>query len=485
MPTLIRRFHINGETNDGMPYDLIIKNGRLVKTAGVFKGDLLVAEGKVVGISTSIQNVDAKHIIDAEDLFILPGVIDPHVHLGSYSDQDFSADLRSETSAAVVGGVTTLICFLKAEGSYLNFAKICIEQVERNSLIDIAFHLILLDEIQIEEIPVYVKELGITSFKFFRAPRGDTVSTIQGIDDGLLYRAFQKISKEEGCLAILHAEDLEIIREVSEKLREEGRQDVQAWSESRPPVCEEMSVCSGIILARHMRIPLCIAHLSAANSLDYIAESKTKGFPLFVETCPHYLFLTKDSPFERGPLGKVNPPLRDSNDRDSLWKAIGRGIIDYIGSDHCPYTRESKGKDLWTAKSGLPGISVLLPILLSEGVHKKRIRMEDVARICSYNPSKIFGLWPQKGMIEVGSDADLVLVDLERSVEVRAKYLHSHSDYSPYEGFKIKGWPVITICGGQVVYKDGRTFHDEKKGRYLSRKGSPEIRFKNGESPRS
>jgi len=467
-----------------MHYDLIIKNGKIVKTGGIFEGNILILEGRVAGITDSIQNGDAEKTIDAKDLFILPGVIDPHVHLGSYSSQDFSGDLRSETAAAVAGGVTTLICFLKAEGSYLNLAKTCIEEVGENSLIDVAFHLILLDEIQIEEIPLYVKELGITSFKFFRAPRGDTVSTIQGVDDGLLYRAFQKISKEEGCLAILHAEDLEIIREVSQKLREEGRQEAEAWSESRPPLCEEMSVCSGIILARHMKTPLCIAHLSAGNSLEYIAESKAKGFPLFVETCPHYLFLTKDSPFKEGTFGKVNPPLRDSSDRDSLWKAIARGVIDYIGSDHCPYTTESKGKDLWKAKAGLPGIGLLLPILLSEGVNKKRIGMEDVARVCSYNPSKIFGLWPQKGMIEVGSDADLVLVDLERSIEVKSEYLHSHSDYSPYEGYRIKGWPVMTISGGRILYKDGRVFNVEKKGRYLSRKGSPEIRFRNGESTR-
>ncbi|OGP90958.1 MAG: hypothetical protein A2157_14340 [Deltaproteobacteria bacterium RBG_16_47_11] len=468
-----------------MRYDLIIKNGKIVKTGGVFEGDILIVQGRVSGITNSIQNVDAEQIIDAKDLFIFPGVIDPHVHLGSYSNQDFSADLRSETSAAVVGGVTTFICFLKSEGSYLSFAKTCIEEVGKNSLIDIAFHLILLDEIQIEEIPLYVKELGITSFKFFRAPRGDTVSTIQGVDDGLLLRAFQKISKEEGCLAIIHAEDLEVIREVSQKLREEGRQDAKAWSESRPSLCEEMSVCSGIILARHMKTPLCIAHLSAADSLEYIAESKAKGFPLFVETCPHYLFLTKDSPFKREPLGKVNPPLRGSSDRDSLWKAIARGIIDYIGSDHCPYTVESKGKDLWTARAGLPGIGLLLPILLSEGVNKKRIEMEDVARVCSYNPAKIFGLWPEKGTIEVGSDADLVLVDLERSVEVKPNYLHSHSDYSPYEGYRIKGWPVLTISGGRILYKDGQVFHTGKKGKYLSRKGSREIRFRNGESPRS
>jgi D-hydantoinase len=468
-----------------MHYDLIIKNGKIVKTGGIFEGNILILKGRVVGITNSIQNVDAEETIDAKDLFILPGVIDPHVHLGSYSSQDFAADLRSETSAALVGGVTTFICFLKAEGSYLNFAKTCIEEVGKNSLIDVAFHLIILDEIQIEEIPLYVKEFGITSFKFFRAPMGDVVSTIQGVDNGLLYRAFQKISKEEGCLAIIHAEDLEIFREVSQKLREEGRQDAEAWSESRPSLCEEMSVCSGIILARHIKTPLCIAHLSAANSLEYIAESKAKGFPLFVETCPHYLFLTKDIPFKRGTFGKVNPPLRDSSDRDSLWKAIARGVIDYIGSDHCPYTIESKGKDLWTAKAGLPGIGLLLPILLSEGVNKKRIGMEDVARICSYNPSNIFGLWPQKGMVEVGSDADLVLVDLERSVEVKSEYLHSHSDYSPYEGYRIKGWPVMTISGGRILYKDGRVFNVEKMGRYLSRKGSPEIRFRNDESTRS
>jgi len=454
-----------------MHCDLLIKNARVVKPVGIFRGHILVTQGKVVAIKASVTDVEAGEIVDVENCYVLPGVIDSHVHLGGYTSQDFGADLRSETAAAVSGGITTLMCFLKGEDSYLHLTKTRIEDVERNSLIDVAYHLIIMTEQQIEEIPLYVRELGVTSFKFFRAPAGDTVSTIQGVDDGLLYRAFHKISGEDGCVAIIHAENVEIIREVRRILREEGRQDAAAWSESRPSLCEEMSVSSGILLARHTKTPLCIAHLSGASGLKAISQAKAEGNPVFVETCPHYLFFTKDTPFQRGAYGNVNPPLRQASDRESLWNAIRRGYIDYIGSDHCPYTLESKGEDLWTARSGIPGISLLLPVLLSEGVNKGRIGLEDVARICAYNPARIFGLWPQKGMVEIGVDADLVVVDLERNREVRSEELHSHSDYSPYEGYKLKGWPIITIVAGRVVYRDGSSREDQRRGRYLWRTG--------------
>jgi dihydropyrimidinase len=199
--------------------------------------------------------------------------------------------------------------------------------------------------------------------------------------------------------------------------------------------------------------------------LDIVRSFKSKYKKLFVETCPHYLTLTKDEPL--GNLGKVNPPLRDTDDIEALWKGIRWGLIDTIGSDHCPFRKEDKSGSIWDARTGFPGSATMLPILLSEGVHKKRITLERVTEVTSFNTAKIFNLFPKKGTIQIGSDADLCIVDLYLSKKVNFKILRSVSDFSVYDRWVLKGWPILTMVRGKIIMKDGKIIGEKGYGRFI------------------
>ncbi|MDD1777975.1 MAG: amidohydrolase family protein [Candidatus Helarchaeota archaeon] len=452
-----------------MDYDIVIRKGNIVKPEGTIDGDILISGKKIVGIIKDSSSIGGKRIINAAGYYVLPGVIDPHVHLtagGPPNAHTFSANCRTETRSAVTGGVTTLFHFLRTSKSYFNVIEDYINEVKKNSLIDIGFHIMVMNESHIREIPRYVKELGINSFKFLMAYRGDPTTPLTGLDDGLLFEGFKQLSKSKKGLAIVHAENNDIVNRTVEEMRKLNRQDVRSWSDARPEFCEEEAIRRAIFLAEKAKTRLYIAHLSIGAGVYLVAERKLKN-PIFVETAAHYLTLTKLIKPANATIGKVNPPLRTAEDNKQLWKGIQNGIIDTIGSDHCPYTLQSKGNDIWTASAGLPGIAMTLPILLSEGVNKKRITIEQIARVCSLNPAKLFGLFPRKGMIDIGFDADLVIVDLNKEVKIKQGILNSVSDYTPFDGYKIRGWPIITIASGRVINEYGKINDNVHRGEAL------------------
>lgn len=447
--------------------DLLIRNAHIVRPEGIFEGNLVVEKGQIQAITQQDLGLRAKREIDASGRYLLPGVIDTHVHLGS--GQEFEEDCCTETRAAIAGGVTSLFSYLKVEGSYFNVIDHYKRAIEENSLIDIGLHGIVLNPVHLQEIDRYINELGIRSFKFFMAYKGeDAVGILKGIDDGFLYEGLQAI-RDAGGLAIVHAENGEIIRAIRERLKASPRSDLSLWTESRPNFCEEEATRRAIFLATTVECPLCIAHMSIHEGVPHVLEQKFHKNPVFCETCTHYLVLTKDRNLPNASWGKVNPPLRDEKDVQALWGGLKKGAIDMIGSDHWSATRERKEGDIWTAHPGLTGIGLTLPVLLSEGVNKGRLTLEEVTRICALNPSKILGVFPQKGLIEIGFDADLVLVDLDKEVTVTTDILHSHSDFTPYEGLKVKGWPEVTIVGGEIVYQDGDIMKTPRRGNYLRR----------------
>jgi dihydroorotase-like cyclic amidohydrolase len=385
------------------------------------------------------------------------------------SGQEFEEDCWTETRAAVAGGVTSLFSYLKVEGSYFNVIAKYKRAIEENSLIDIGLHGIVLDPVHLQEIGRYTNELGIRSFKFFMAYKGeDALGILKGIDDGFLYEGLQAI-RDAGGLAIVHAENGEIIRLMRERLKGSPRSDLSLWSESRPNLCEEEATRRAIFLATKVGCRLCIAHMSIQEGVPLLTEQKFHKNPVFCETCTHYLILTKDISLPNASWGKVNPPLRDEKDVQALWSGLKEGAIDMIGSDHWSATREKKEGDIWTAHPGLTGIGLTLPVLLSEGVNQGRLTLQEITRISSLNPSKILGVFPQKGLIEIGFDADLVLVNLDKEVTVTTDILHSHSDFTPYEGLKLKGWPEVTIVDGKIIYQDGDIMQTSNKGKYLRR----------------
>ncbi len=454
-----------------MKVDLLIENGVIVvPQSGLFQGCLGIAGEKIVGIFESSGGISAPEKIDARGNYILPGLLEPHTHYGYLGS--FEEHFKTETASAAVGGVTTVIPFYRDYSApaslYENFPSLK-AIAERNSHIDFSFHFGIVTPDQLMNVEKYLKEYRITSFKFFMNYKGEEAKLTGMIgnetDDGFLLEAFSTLAKFPKAVACVHAENIEIIFRLIKKHREEGRDGLRAWSESRPNLAEAENVHRAITFAKAAGCPIYIVHLSARESLEEVRQFKLSYQKIFVETCPHYLTLTKDSPV--GNLGKVNPPFRSQEDVEELWRGISEGLVDTIGTDHCAIGKEMKTGDIWTARPGFPGSATMLPILLSEGVHKRGISLEKVAEITSFNTAKIFNLFPRKGTIQVGSDADLCIIDLNLSKKVEPKMLQSRSDFSLYEGWTLKGWPILTMVRGKVVMKDGQLVGPKGHGRFI------------------
>lgn len=416
----------------------------------------------------------ARRTIDAQGRYILPGLVDPHVHLGTHYPFDECA--WTESRAAAAGGVTTMGLFLRhKEGVFAAFPEYK-RGYEENAIIDAFIHAMVMDEVglaDIEKLP----NLGITSFKFllgYKGPQAEKYG-MRPIDDGLFYEGMERIKKlGAGALALVHAENIDIALALGKKLRQEGRRDAVAWNDSRPPFCEEESVSRCIYLAGVAGCPLYIVHLTIAQGVEIAATARASGAKLVVETCPQYLTHNSEEPVpmmvENAALANVNPPLRDKKSNLRLWQGIKEGVIDCLGSDHAPIKLEKKGKDIWEAPMGLGNLTeMILPVMLSEGVNKRRLSLEKVVEVCCQNPARVFGLYPRKGAIAAGSDADLVIIDLDKKVRLSMGQLHSLSDWSIYDGWEFKGWPVLTMRRGQVIVEEGEVIGKRGTGKYLPR----------------
>ena len=453
-----------------MDFDLVIKNARIVTPPGVHHGGVGVRDGKIAAVADRDSLPSASSIIDAEDKYLIPGVVDPHVHVGIATPSlatAFKDDFRTESRAAAAGGVTTvgMHLILKEEG-FLHVFEGYKADYEKNAAVDGFFHVQLKDETGFREIPLY-PEIGIPSFKLTWGeigPGGDT----------WLYRTMSEISKlGDRVRAIVHAENKEIAGFLANKLAKEGRKDFPAWNDSRPWFCEAEYMEKSILFAEVTKCPIFFEHLTIGRGVEILKRAKDRGVNVLAETCPQYLTLTskeKGVLADHPPFGHVNPPLRDKESNELLWEGISKGIIDSIGSDHAPYKREQKGTNVWDAPPGLGNVTeMILPVLLSEGVNKGRISIEKLVELCCYRTAKIFGLYPRKGGIVVGADADLVLLDMNEKRKVSAKNLHSLCDWSLYEGWEFKGWPVSTFLRGQLVAKDGEVLAKPGTGQWVPR----------------
>jgi dihydropyrimidinase len=453
-----------------MEADILIKNGQIVNPEKTFDADLAIKHGKILAIIESLgaDSIQAKEVIDAKGKYVLPGVIDPHVHLGFGAGHK---EWETETRSAAIGGVTTIINYLTSSSSYEDVFFENKEAGEKTSYIDFAFHFTVMGDNHICGLEKYVNELGVTSFKLLMNIRGEEGAYlgVKGIDDGYMYDFFRNVARLKRCIVCLHAENIEIVWRLRKQIMETGRDDLLAWMECRPGFVEAESICRAAFFAKLTKCPIYIVHLSGKEGLKEIERSKyfLGDIPIHVETCPHYL--THTSNMDLGSVGKVNPPLRKMEDIEALWRGISTGLIDTFGSDHLARKKDSKIGSIWKASAGFPGIAMTLPVLLSEGVNKGRIPINKVVEITSYNVAKIFGCYPKKGSIQPGSDADLVLVDLNLEKEVTSADLESFAGWSLYEGWKLKGWPVITILRGNVVMKDGKVVSEKGYGKFIKR----------------
>jgi dihydropyrimidinase len=325
--------------------------------------------------------------------------------------------------------------------------------------------------VHLDEFDSYVREFGITSFKYFTSFRGEEGAYlgVTGTDDGFLFVFLEHVARYDGVIASIHPENIEVVWVLRERLKQAGRDDLAAWNDSRPDTVEAECTFRALYYGRDRGVPIYLVHVSGIKALDEI-RSWTARFPeqpVTVETCPQYL--THTSSMTIGSLGKVNPPLRSDADREALWDAIADGTVDTVGSDHVPRRREKKTGSIWTASAGFPGTATILPVLLSDGHHGRGIPLERIVEITSTNAARAFRLYPTKGTLAPGADADITIVDLDLERRAIPDVLDSHADYSLYEDRVLRGWPVMTLVRGEMVMEEGRVVGRPGHGRYLPR----------------
>ena len=448
-------------------FDTVIRGGTLVRPDQTpTPGSIGIREGKIAAVTDPAVPLSGAETIEATHLHVFPGVIEPHAHwdLGN-GLEDFTTESRS----ALLGGVTTVLFFLRRNIPYDAMFAQYREYGEGHSLIDFGFHAVLLTEEQLREVDHYVRDLGITSFKYYLTFRGEDAAPmkVKGVDDGFMFECFQAVARHPRALVIAHCENIELVQRVRAKLKAEGRDDMEAWQASRPVLAEVEGVRRAMLFAEAAGCRLNVLHLTAGAALDEIRAFRSRYPNIFVEVCHSYLTWNADTPV---PLeARMRPPLRTSADNQALWQGVADGSVNTIGSDHVPRKLERKQGSVWASDTGCPGTAMLLPILLSEGHHRRGIPLGQIAALTSRNPARLYGLHPRKGTLEPGGDADLALVDLKAERTVHAADLLSFADYTLYEGWKVKGWPVHTLVRGQWAMRDGQIVGKTGSGRYVPR----------------
>lgn len=444
-----------------MSCDLIIHGGTVVTPTETVQADVAVDGGKITDIGDAAAMPAATRQIDASGKYVLPGIVDPHAHLGYFETLESA---ESETRAAACGGVTCLGVYILAlkEGVLAQFDKFK-DEFQRKSFVDGFWHLMVIDAITTQEIATCPEKIGLTSFKFnmgYKGPHADLIG-ISATDDGATFRGFRMIHElGPPAIAACHTENIDIHLMLRDELIAQGRNDFAVWNDSRPPFVEAECMRRAIYLAKQVDCPLYIPHITIAEGVDILQEAHEQGIQVIGETCPQYLTHNGEEPakvlVDHPACACVNPPLRDKACNERLWEGIQEGAIQCVGSDLAPANLEMKGDDIWNAPMGLGNNSeLILPVMLSEGVHKGRISIEKVAEVCAQNPARVFGVDHRKGSIQVGLDADLAVVDLEKSKTVSPNTLHSMCDWTIYDGWELTGWPTHTILRGQVIVEDG------------------------------
>ncbi|WP_206812702.1 dihydroorotase [Paradesulfitobacterium ferrireducens] len=433
-----------------MAHDLVVKNGKIVYPWGIVEGDIAVNDGRISVIYEKGSTYDAKETVDASGLHVLPGLIDTHVHIG-WPDWPFEEDLGPTTKAAAAGGVTTVLNYVMAPESLVKGIEEQKHKFERGSYVDGCFHGMIFSEKNIEEIPE-AAQMGVRSFKFFLPYRGsEAVPPAVGIDDGILYTGFKKIAElNPKGRALCHCENIEVFFKLKDEFLKQHREDID-WHDTRPNFSEVESIRRVAFFAKETGCPVYIVHMSVKEGPEEIRRARAEGVDITGETCPQYLTLTKRA--DRI-LSKVNPPLRDTEDNESLWQGLNDGTLSCLGSDHAPCAKKHK-TEFWSAVVGFAGVQTMLPAVLSEGVNKGRLTLEKLAEI-TLNNARTFGLHPRKGVLSVGADADLTIVDLNKTVQIKAQNLYHISDFTPFEDMSLKGNAVLTMVRGQVVAKEGK-----------------------------
>lgn len=445
--------------------DLLIKNGTVVTATEKFKADIAVADGKITDIAESIDPTDGTKVVDAEGKYILPGAIDAHTHLampfgGTISSDDYFAGTR----AAACGGTTTVFDFVLQD-----FGESMVDAVKRRdalcapvAAVDYSYHVAVKDVSGdlIDTIGDAVK-FGVPSFKVFMVYDF-------GVTDGVFYKVLKK-AKECGALIGVHAENNEMVNTLTEEFISEGKTSAWYHYMSRPEFVEAEADIRAIQWAKALNVPLYIVHLANKEGVKAVTQAKDEGYKIYAETCPQYLEFTCDVyKREDGRNFVCSPPMKGEESRQELWKAIKRGDIDTIATDHCPFQSYEKdwGKDDFRKiPNGCAGIENMYPYMLS-AANDGEITFEKAVEICSTNPAKIFGC-KNKGSLAVGKDADIVIYDPNKEFTITNDKMHSDCDHTIWEGVKLNGYPVQTYSRGRLVYDNGEFLGEQGWGKFV------------------
>jgi len=447
-------------------FDLILRGGKLVNPRGQYQADIAVQDGKIVCIAQELDAAQAAQAINLDGEYVLPGCIDSHMHLwepGLVAEPDF----RAGTLAATAGGMTTIIDHPLTIPEVLD-ARVFAEKVElgeRTSYTDFALHGGVGHD-NLEELQG-LWEAGCTAFKIFMCESG---SKVAGLSTGEMLAAFRKIGSFGGTV-LLHAENDEILRFNRQKLDEAGRSDPLAFVEWRPPEAEIEAIQRALYLLEGTGTRAVLAHTTVPEGVAMARERREKGLDVWVETCPHNLYLTVDDLRQRGPWVTYSPPVRDRERVEKLWEQLRKGWISLMGSDHGPVDIELKKKgevNIFEGQFGIPGTETMLPLML-DAVAKGRVSLERVVDLLAEQPARFYGLYPRKGAIQVGCDADFTIVDMRQRYALRAKEMYTSCGWIPYEGWEVTGRVTRTILRGKVVMQHGKLIGRPGDGKFVVR----------------
>ena len=452
---------------------LLIKNGRIITAEQDYVGDIFVEKDKISLIGMNLY-VEADTVIDAAGKYVIPGGIDVHTHMDMpFGGTTSSDDFETGTKAAAFGGTTTIVDFaIQAKGTKMRTAlDIWFEKAQGKASIDYGFHMIVTDlpEADIEDMSDMVRE-GVTSFKLFMAYKN-----VLMVDDATIFRAMQHTGKT-GSLICMHAENGGIVDQIVQNALAEGKTAPIYHALTRPTTAEGEAVNRSIALAQMAGAPVYIVHLSSNDALEKVAEARDRGFPAFAETCPQYLFLSLDDMgkpgFEDAKL-VFTPPLREKWHQEKLWGGIRKNALQIIATDHCPFCfheQKEMGKDDFTKiPNGGPGVEHRMQLIYDGGVNAKRINLNRWVEITSTTPAKMFGMFPKKGTIAPGSDADIVIWDPKQEHILSVHTHHMRVDYSMYEGRKVNGNAETVISRGEIIIKDNKFLGKTGRGNYIKR----------------
>jgi dihydropyrimidinase len=452
----------------------LLRGGTVVTATDLYRGDVLIEDERIAAIAGSFAEVSADRTIDASGKYVIPGGIDVHTHLDMPFGGTTSADdFESGTVAAAHGGTTSVVDFaIQYRGQTLRHAlDTWKKKAEGKAAIDYGFHMIvteLSDSVE-REMDALVRE-GVTSFKLFMAYPG-----VFMLDDGSIFRALLR-TRENGGTICMHAENGGVIDVLVKKALAEGKTAPKYHALTRPARAEGEATHRAIALAEMAGVPIYIVHLSASEALEMVTQARDRGLPAYAETCPQYLFLSYDNYEESGFDGAkyvMSPPLRPKETQDRLWRGLASNDLQAVSTDHCPFCmKEQKeiGRDDFSkSPNGAPGIETRMSLVFDGGVRTGKIGLNRFVELTSTSPAKIFGLFPRKGTVAPGSDADLVVFDPNRKVTLSAKTLHMKVDYNPYEGREVTGAADTVLSRGKVIVEAGKFVGRAGAGSFLKR----------------